>query len=65
MKYSEERREAILRKLLPHFQGTPLWEASLWAKGFRRSVAERVGLPQGPTGGGRAGRVGREPERIP
>ena len=29
------------------FQGTPLWEASLWAKIFRRSVAERARLPQG------------------
>jgi len=29
------------------FQGTPLWEASLWAKVFRRSVAEWARLPQG------------------
>jgi len=32
---------------LPQFQGTPLWEASLWAKVCRRSVAERARLPQG------------------
>ena len=38
---------------LPQFQGTPLWEASLWAKVFRRSVAERARLPQGtPVQGG-------------
>ena len=29
------------------FQGTPLWEARLWAKAFRRQVAERARLPQG------------------
>jgi len=29
------------------FRGTPLWEVSLWAKVFRRSVAERARLPQG------------------
>ena len=32
---------------LPQFQGTPLWEASLWAKVFRRQIAERARLPQG------------------
>ena len=32
---------------LAQFQGTALWEASLWAKGFRRPVAERARLPQG------------------
>ena len=32
---------------LPLFQGTPLWEASLWARVFCRSVAERARLPQG------------------
>jgi len=31
---------------LPQFQGAPLWEASLGAKVFRRSVAERARLPQ-------------------
>ena len=36
------------------FQGTPLWEASLWAKAFRRSVAERARLPQGTAMQGRA-----------
>ena len=29
------------------FRGMALWEASLWAKAFRRSVAERARLPQG------------------
>ena len=32
---------------LPLFQGTPLREASLWAKVFHRKVAERARLPQG------------------
>ena len=32
---------------LPHLQRTPLWDASLWAKVFGGSVAERARLPQG------------------
>jgi len=29
------------------FRGKPLWEASLWAMVFRRSIAEGARLPQG------------------
>jgi len=45
---------------LPQFQGPPLWEASLWAKVCRRSVAERARLPQGTAMQG-----GITHERIP
>ena len=46
---------------MPQFRWTPLWEASLWARVFRRSVAERARLPQGTAMQGE----GATHERIP
>jgi len=52
LRASAEKRGLIITQIpeivrLALFQGTPLWEASLWEKVFRRSVAEGARLPQG------------------
>ena len=50
---------------LPQFQERPLREASLWAKVFRRSVAERARLPQGmATQGALCTRAVRSPRGL-
>jgi len=46
------------------FQETILWEASLWAKVFLRSVAERARLPQGTAMRGRALRTSGFPAEL-